>query len=804
MTNHWVDFKNTDVFLVIGANPAENHPCGWKWALYARDHRNARIIHVDPRFTRTSAVSDLWAPIRAGSDVAFFAGLINYILERELYHEDYIKLHTNASFLVAEGFEFSDGLFSGYDPSTRKYDVGTWDYEREEAPAAGDLGGPPQKEGFARRDPTLRHPRSVFQLLKTHYSRYTPEVVEEVTGIPTAKFVEIAEMFCATGVPDKVGNIVYAVGLTHHTQGSQMIRAAAMVQLLLGNVGRPGGGLNAERGHANIQGNTDNAQSWDILPGYLAIPRPGVDTIEQYVDQFALTPLDPDAINYFGTNYRKFLVSLLKAWYGDRATGANDYLFSHIPRPDKNWSWMTYYDEALAGRLHGLFNSGMSSVNIGPDSNRVIRALSNLKWFVVMDPFPTASSEFWHGQGIDPASVQTEVFFLPTSHWIEKSGAFVNSGRWTQWKHAALPIEGDVRDDNYILAQLFLRIRRLYEEEGGVFPDPIMDLTWPYSNPDNPPLEELSREINGRDLNSDLLLSTFNDAQDDGTTSIGNWLYTGSWTEEGNMMDRRGTDDPTGLGFYHNWAWSWPANRRVMYNRASADAGGNPWDSERPGIVWNGSNWVGDVPDFTADSAPNEHKGAFIMTGEGVARLFAPGSLLLDGPIPEHYEPVESPVNNALSGTRHVPTTIIFEGVAASFAEDDSEFPYVATSYRVTEHEHFVTQYVPYLVEAMPDFFIELPPELAAEKGINDLDQVKVRSKRGEVQGVALVTKRMRPLRLGAKVVYQVGIPVHWHPTGGHGKGNSAQMVNLLTPYIGDGTTATPEFKAFLVDVERA
>ncbi len=804
MTNHWVDFKNTDVFLVLGANPAENHPCGWKWAFVARDTRKARIIHIDPRFTRTSATADKWVAIRAGTDTAFFGGMIKYILDNELYHDEYVKLHTNASFIVAEGFSFSDGLFSGYDEATRKYDTASWDYERETGPTSGDEGGPTQSEGFAMRDPTLEHPRSVFQLLKQHYARYTPEVVEEVTGIPRDHFLEIAQEFGATGVPEKVGNIVYAVGLTHHTQGSQMIRAAAIVQLLLGNMGRPGGGMNAERGHANIQGNTDNAQSWDILPGYLAIPKPGTTTIDEYIDTSALTQLDPDAVNYFGTNYRKFLVSLAKAWYGDAATASNEFAFDYFPKPDKNWSWMTFYDEALAGRLHGLFNSGMSSVNIGPDSNRVIRALSNLKWLVVMDPFPTASSEFWHGDGIDPASVDTEVFFLPTTHWIEKSGAFVNSGRWTQWKHAALPAEGELKDDVYILAQLLHRLRRLYQEEGGPFPDPIMDLTWPYSNPDNPPLEEVSKEINGVDLTTGRQLATFNDAKDDGTTSIGNWLYTGSWTEEGNQMDRRGTDDPTGLGFYHNWTWSWPANRRVMYNRASADAQGRPWDPTRPGITWNGTRWVGDVPDFTPDSSPQERKGAFIMTGEGVGRLFAPGSLMGDGPIPEHYEPVESPVQNVLSPTRHVPTTILYEGVAASFAEDDSEFPYVATTYRVTEHEHFVTQYVPYLVEAMPDFFIELPRELAAEKGINDLDQVRVLSKRGQVQGVALVTKRMRPLRLGNKVVYQVGIPVHWHPTGGHGKGNTAQMVNLLTPYVGDGTTVTPEFKAFLVNVESA
>ena len=804
MTNHWVDFKNSDLFLVIGANPAENHPCGWKWAFHARDHRGARIIHVDPRFTRTSATADKWVAIRAGTDVAFFGGMIRHILENQLYHDEYVKLHTNASFVVSEGFSFQDGLFSGYDEAAREYDTSTWEYERMAAPAPGEGEDAAPSEGFAVRDLSLQHPRSVFQLLKQHYARYTPEVVEEVTGIPADEFVAIADEFGSTGVPEKVGNIVYAVGLTHHTQGSQMIRAAAIVQLLLGNMGRPGGGMNAERGHANIQGNTDNAQSWEILPGYLQIPRPGMETLDQYETPASLTQMDAGSINFFGSNYRKFMISLLKAWYGESAQAANEFHYSYIPKPDKNWSWMTFYAEALAGRLHGLFNSGMSSVNIGPDSNRVVQALSRLKWLVVMDPFPTASSEFWHGEGVDPASVDTEVFFLPTTHWIEKAGAFVNSGRWTQWKHAALPAEGDVKDDAYILSQLLLRLQALYQKEGGAFPDPILDLHWPYSNPNNPPLEEVSREINGRDLTTGAQLATFNDAKDDGTTAIGNWIYTGSWTEEGNMMDRRGTDDPTGLGFFHNWAWSWPANRRVLYNRASADADGRPWDATRPGIVWNGQTWKGDVPDFTPDSPPSEGKGAFIMTGEGVARIFAPGSLMMDGPIPEHYEPVESPVENVLSPTRRVPTTILYEGVAASFAEDDSEFPYVATTYRVTEHEHFVTQYVPYLVEAMPDFFIELPRELANEKGISDLDQVRVSSKRGHVQGVALVTKRMRPLRLGNKVVYQVGIPVHWHPTGGHGKGNTAQMVNLLTPYVGDGTTVTPEFKAFLVNVERA
>jgi formate dehydrogenase major subunit len=822
MTNHWVDFKNSDAFLVIGANPAENHPCGWKWAHVARDTRGAKIIHVDPRFTRTSAVADLWAPIRAGTDVTFFNGLINYVLENELYHEDYVKLHTNASFIVGEDFEFNDGLFSGYDEATRIYDPATWDYERitgselkpsitEKTPKAreGATDGsalptsPVATPGFAKRDQTLQDPRCVFQLLKEHFSRYTPEMVADVTGIPEEKFFEIAEIFGATGTADKAGNVVYAVGLTQHTSGVQIIRGIGILQMLLGNVGKPGGGVNAERGHANIQGNTDNAQSWEILPGYMAIPKPGMNTLDDYIRTAALAQLDPNALNFFGSVYRSMTVSLLKQWFGEAATEDNDYAFSWLPKPDKNWSWMTFHDEARAQRLHGLFNGGMSSVNIGPDSNRVIESLSNLRWFVVMDPFPTASSEFWDAPGVDPEDVQTEVFFLPTTHWIEKAGAFVNSGRWAQWKHQALPPEGDIKNDNYILAQLFLRMRKLYEEEGGVFPDPILNLTWNYSDQDDPPAEDLSAEINGRDLSTGLLLDTFLDAKDDGTTAIGNWLYTGSYTEAGNQMDRRGTDDPTGMGFFHEWAWSWPANRRVLYNRASADGKGDPWDETRPGIRWNGSLWVGDVPDYVPDSPPEDGLGAFIMTGEGVGRLFAPGGLTLDGPLPEHYEQTESPIANPFSGTNKNPVAFMYEDAPASFAEDDSEFPYVATTYRLTEHEHFVTQHVPQLVEAMPDFFVELPVELAEKKGIANTDMVRVRSKRGEVEGLALVTKRMRPLRLGKRIVYQVGIPVHWHYAGGHGKGKAGQMANLLTPYIGDATTATPEFKGFLVDVEK-
>jgi formate dehydrogenase major subunit len=828
MTNHWRDFKNSDVILVIGANPAECHPCGWKWAHVGRDERGTKIIHVDPRFTRTSAVADLYAPIRAGTDVAFFGGLINYVLQNNLYHEDYVKLHTNASFLVAEGYEFNDGLFSGYDEAKRTYDPKTWDYQREApvpapmpapvpaapsggasslGPAAGGAAAPavvPATVAYAKTDPTLADPRCVFQLMKQHYARYTPDKVSEITGMPKDKFLKIADWFGSTGVPEKVGSVVYAVGLTHHTTGVQIIRGIGLLQLLLGNVGRPGGGVNAERGHANIQGNTDNAISWEILPGYLGIPRPEMATMADYLAKVPSKPSAANALNYFGTNYKKFLVSLLKAWYGDAAQPDNDFRYSWLPKPAKNSSWLTIHDEARSKTMEGLFAGGMSGVSIGPDSKRMSESLANLKWMVVMDPLPTATSEFWNQPGgIEPEKIQTEVFYFPATHWIEKDGSFVNSGRWAQWKYKVLDAPGEVQDDNWILAQLFLRLQELYRKEGGALPDPILNLRWEYSDPGNPPLDEIAQEVNGFDLATGARVKDFSVLKDDGTTSSGNWLYSGSYPPEGNLMTRRGTDDPTGMGYFHNWAWSWPLNRRILYNRASADAAGMPWDPERAGIRWNGAKWVGDVPDFPVTSKPEEGKGSFIMTGEGVARLFAPGTLCADGPFPEHYEPTESPVKNALSSVDRDPAVYLYKDAEGTFAAVDSEFPYVATTYRVTEHEHFVTQNVPYLLEAMPDFFVELPEELAKEKGVVNGGKVKVRSKRGEVIGVAMVTKRMRPLKVAGKTVYQIGIPVHWHFAAGK-KNRVPEMANILTPYVGDANVRTPEFKGFLVDIEKA
>ncbi len=812
MTNHWRDIKNTDLILINGANPAEAHPVGFQWFMRAKldpargpgHGGGAKIIHADPRFTRTSAVADVYLRIRTGTDIAYFGGLINYVLQNNLHHAEYVNNYTNASFIVKEGFDFKDGLFSGYQPEKRSYDASSWNYE---------LDG----KGFAKRDRNLQHPRSVFQLLKAHYSRYTPEMVSAITGIPKDDFLKVARMVGEMGKPDKVMTIVYAVGLTHHTTGTELIRSGALLQLLLGNIGRPGGGMNAERGHANIQGNTDNAISWEILPGYLAIPAPGERNLDDYVAEKAPKKRDPNSWNFFGTNYKKFMVSLLKTWYGDAATKDNEFAFHYIPKPAGNSSWMSIFDQALRGKMEGLILSGMTATSIGPDSNQVLQAMSNLKWLVVMDAFPTTSSEFWHAPGAPEADkIQTEVFMLPATHWVEKDGSFVNSGRWMQWKDQVIPPQGEARHDHWILADLFHRVKALYQKEGGKFPDPIMHLTTAYKDPAKPELDEIAQEVNGKDLTTGKRLSTFAALKDDGTTTSGNWIYVGSYPEAGNMARRREgiqdvqKNDPTGLGFFPNWAWSWPLNRRVLYNRASADLEGRPWDPKRPGIQWNGSKWVGDVPDYPATMDPKDPKAwlPFIMTGEGVGRLFS--NSLVDGPFPEHYEPVESPIDNPLHPKVSAsPVAFLYDKAAGRgnrFGTPD-EFPIVATTYRLTEHEHYITQQVPHLVQLQPEAFVEVPDGLAREKGFKNGDMVRVRSKRGEIRVRALVTKRLGQLDLGGKKVWEIGIPIHWGFVGIaaelYPEKSRHWLANSLTPFVGDANSRTPEFKAFLVNIER-
>jgi formate dehydrogenase major subunit len=797
MTNHWRDIRHADLIMINGANPAEAHPVGFRWMMRAKLERQAKMIHVDPRFTRTSAVADTHLRIRTGTDVAFFGGLINYVLQNQLYHKEYVEFATNGPFVVKQNYTFKDGLFNGYDPEKRTYTPTEWVYET----------GP---DGFAKVD--VRHPRSVLNLMRHHYSRYTPEMVERITGIPRGQFLEVARQVGEMGRPDKVMTIVYAVGLTHHSTGVQLIRSGAVLQLLLGNIGRPGGGMNAERGHANIQGNTDHAISWEILPGYLRAPAPGQRNLDDYVTQSASKKLRPESINFFGTNYRKFIVSLLKAWYGDAATKRNEFAFGYLPKPAANASWLSIFDQALRGKMEGLMLSGMTATSIGPDSNQVLQALSNLKWLCVMDAFATTSSEFWRAPGVDPSKVQTEVFMLPATHWIEKDGSFTNSGRWAQWKDQVLPPEGNARHDHWILAELFQRVRNLYRQQGGKFPAPVLRLTFPYKDPLKPELDEIAQEINGRDLSTGTRLATFAKLKDDGTTTAGDWIYTGHYPEKGNLTKRRDgvqdpqKNDPTGMGFYPDWAWSWPVNRRVLYNRASADPQGRPWDPERPGIQWDAASgkWVGDVPDYPPDADPRK-PGAplpFIMTGEGTGRMFSNG--VADGPFPEHYEPIESPVQNPLHpAVSPTPVAFLYDKVAgrADRFGTAQDFPYVATSYRLTEHEHYVTQNVEHLVQLQPEAFVEVPAELAQEKGIEHGDRVRVSSKRGKLEVRAVVTKRLGPLQIDGKKVYQIGIPIHWGFVGI----NTGQhwLANALTPFVGDASARTPEFKAFLVNIEK-
>jgi formate dehydrogenase major subunit len=811
MTNHWTDIKNADVILITGANPAEAHPVGFQWFMEAKldptkgpgKGGGAMLIHVDPRFSRTSAVCDLYVRTRTGADIAFYGGLMKYVIENNKYHDEYVKNYTNASFIVNEKYGFNDGLFTGYDPTHRSYDAKQWAYEL----------GP---DGFAQRDMTLQNPRCVFQLLKKHYSRYTPAVVSAITGMPQADFLKIADIVGQMGQPDKVMTIVYAVGLTQHTTGTQLIRSGAMLQLLLGNMGRPGGGMNAERGHANIQGNTDNAISWDILPGYLVVPVSGDETIDGYVKAHASKKLDPRSWNFFGTNYKKFLVSMQKAWWGDHATAANDFAFDYLPKAGPNASWLSIYDQALGGKMEGLMLSGMTAMSIGPDTNQIFKALSNLKWLAVMDPFPTTSSEFWHAPGVNSADIQTEVFLLPMTHWIEKDGALTNSGRWMQWKDAVLPPQGQSMHDHWLLAELQYRVAELYRKEGGKFPDPIVNLEMAYKDPRKPTLDELAQEYNGKDLTTGKRMATFAALKDDGSTACGNWIYAGCYPPKGNMMKRRmgvqdpRKNDPTGMGFYPNWAFSWPLNRRVLYNRASADLQGRAWDPKRPGITWNGSKWVGDVPDYPPTMSPSDPNAwlPFIMTGEGTGKIYA--NTLVDGPFAEHYEPMESPVKNILHpGVSNSPVVHFYKnaGGASQFGTSD-EFPIIATTYRLTEHEHYVTQWVPHLVQLMPEPFVELPAGLAAERGIANGDYVNVKSKRGMMHVRALVSKRFGQLDLGGTKVWQMGIPIHWGYVGLSAEmypdKAGAWLANALSPFVGDANARTPETKAFLVQVEKA
>jgi len=625
----------------------------------------------------------------------------------------------------------------------------------------------------------------------------------------------------------KVASIIYAVGWTQHTNGTQMIRTAAMIQLLLGNVGRAGGGVNALRGHSNIQGATDMAGIFDILPGYLKMAAPDDVDLATYLKRSTPTPSKPaewDSFNYW-SNTPRFTVSLLKALYGDAAKKDNDWAFHYLPKIDRNYSWTEIWNGMHDGRVKGMFAIGMNGVQIGPDTRKNIEALKKIDWLVVGEIYPDETSEFWRAPGTTAAEmkkVQTTVYRLPCAGFAEKDGSFTNSARWLQWKNVALPMPGDARLDQDILAQIFMRVRDLYQKEGGKFPDPILNVRWPYTRPLNPSLSEVAREVNGQALGdvsdpatgqvikAGQQLPGFAFLRDDGSTLCGNWIYCGSWTEAGNQMARRGTDDPSGLGIYQNWAWSWPANRRVLYNRASCDTAGKPWDPTRRQVWWNegAGRWVGnDVPDFKADSKPSDHMGPFIMNPEGTGRLFGPLTAFHDGPFPEHYEPIESPIANPLHPQQsNNPVAKKPTQSGEKYGSPDNGFTVICTTYRLTEHYHYWTKNNPMNVQLVPEPFIEIPLELANDLAVKGGDKLKVSSARGSYVAKAMVTHRIKPMMIDGKKTYQIGIPIHWGFRGiaEDGGRTSLDPVNVLSPAVVDPNAYTPEFKGFLVKVEKA
>ncbi len=810
MTNHWVDIKNADVILVMGGNAAEAHPCGFKWVTEAKAHNKAKLVVVDPRFTRTASVADYYVATRTGTDIVFLGAIVNYLLTTDKIQHEYVRNYTDMPFIVREDFAFNDGIYSGYDEAAGKYaDKSSWNYEIGE-------------DGYAKVDPTLSHPRCVYQLMKKHYSRYTTEMVEKICGVSPAQFQKVADALASTAVPGRAGTILYALGWTHHSTGAQTIRLGAMVQLLLGNMGIAGGGMNALRGHSNIQGLTDLGLMSNLLPGYMTLPNEAEQDFDAYIKARAPQALRPNQLSYW-SNYKKFHVSFMKSWWGDAATQENNFAFDYLPKLDKPYDLLQAIELMNQGKMNGYICQGFNVLASAPNKAKVQAGLSKLKFLVVMDPLETETAEFWkpHGEfhDVDPAQIQTEVFRLPTTCFAEERGSLVSSSRVLQWHWQGAEPPGKARSDIEIMSELFLRMKGAYQKDGGKFPDPILNLTWNYARPHSPTPEELAMEFNGKAL-ADVLdpkdptkvlakkgeqLAGFAQLRDDGSTASGCWIFAGSWTQAGNQMGRRDNSDPTGIGNTLNWAWAWPANRRVLYNRASCDTQGKPFDPKRKLIGWNGAAWTGaDVPDFKVDENPVGGMNPFIMNAEGVARFFARG-MMNEGPFPEHYEPFENPVGKNLMHPNNARATS--NPGARVFPEDRkqmgtaADFPIVATTYRLTEHFHTWTKHARLNAIIQPEQFVEIGEAHAKTIGVVAGDHVKVTSKRGHIIAKCIVTKRIKALKIDGKETFTIGIPIHF---GFKGLTKPGYLTNTLTPVVGDGNSQTPEFKSFLVKVEKA
>jgi formate dehydrogenase major subunit len=822
---------------------AEAHPVGFQWVMEAKA-RGAKVIHVDPRYSRTSALADLYAPIRAGADIAFLGGLINYVLTHEKYFREYVVNYSNAPTILSEDYadtEDLDGVFSGLDKAHRMYHIDTWRYQGEGAePAGGDRGAEPEWEARLQRtargevhgsggpaahrepdtDETLRHPRCVFQVLKRHFARYTPEMVAQVTGMPEDLFQKIAELITENSGREKTTAFVYSVGWTQHTVGVQYIRAAAILQTLLGNIGRPGGGLMALRGHASIQGSTDIPTLFDLLPGYL--PMPFASTGED-LDSYVRADIVHKG---FWANTREYTVSLLKAWWGDAATAGNDFCYDYLPRLTGSHST---YDTAVAqveGECKGYILLGQNPA-VGSANARMQRlGMANLDWLVVRDFVLIESATWWKdGPEIETGELRTEdigteVFFLPAAAHTEKDGSFTNTQRMLQWHHTAVEPAADARSDLWFTYHLGRKIREKLAGSADEMDRPILDLTWDYPTSGSlaePDADAVLAEINGWDADGNPL-SSYTQLAADGSTACGCWIYCGVRAGGENQAARR---KPGGDQSWvaPEWGWAWPANRRILYNRASADPEGNPW-SQRKALVWwdrDKGEWTGhDVPDFARNRPPDYRppEGAagvaalsgidpFIMQADGKAWLFAPAGLV-DGPLPTHYEPQESPVTNPLYGQQHNPVRQIITHRENPLQPSGGEpgasvYPYVVTTYRLTEHHTAggMSRFLPYLAELQPELFCEVSPELAAERGLDHLGWATVVSARGAIEARVLVTKRIMPLRMDGRVLHQVGIPWHWGPNG-YTTGDAA---NELAHLSLDPNVHIQEAKALACDI---
>lgn len=824
------DLANSDCIIVMGSNMAENHPIAFRFVLQAKD-KGAKIIHVDPRFTRTSALADIYAPIRAGSDIAFLGGLINYILERDLWFKEYALTYTNLSTIIDERFQDAsalDGLFSGFDKDSRSYKYDSWQYQGEDVPASlaehyvnttesyseklrrMEKGPPP-------RDPTLQHPNTVYQILKRHYAPYTPEKVEETTGCPRAIFLKVAEALTSASGRERTAAFCYAVGWTHHTVGVQIIRAAALIQSLLGNTGRPGGGVLALRGHSSIQGSTDIPTLYNMLPSYLPQPQAQKPhaTLEEYLE--AETP--PTG---FWHNFPKYAVSLLRAWYGEHATKDNQWGFPWIPRIVGDHSQLPMTLAIADGVIRGLFVLGQNPVVGGSNSAMIQRGFANLDWLVVRDFAETETASFWYAGApvksgeLSPRDIKTEVFLMPCALVGEKEGSFTNTHRLVQWHDKVVEPPGDSRSETWFMYHLGRRLKALYANSDDDKDMPIKALTWDYptsGETEEPSAEAVLKEMNGYTWPDRRQLEDVHEYKDDGSTAGGAWTYAGVFPKaDHNQARSRVPDGPDGPGTHLGWGFAWPSNRRTIYNRAAADPQGRPWSEKKKLVWWDAGKqrWQGnDVVDFEPEKPPDyepdwskrpegmeaiDGRSPFTMIADGKSSLFVPSGLK-DGPLPTHYEPIESPMHNPLYGQQISPVAKQWRRPDNQYHPvGDSRFPYVLTTYRLTEHHAggTPTRSVAVTAELQPEGFVEIAPELADSLGIGQLDWVVLSTLRGEIEAKAMITERLRPFEIAGRRIYQIGMPWHfgWE---GYATGDIA---NVLTSVVGDANTSIHEGKA--------